>query len=148
MSEEIARVLKLLEDGKITADQAEDLINAITKATKSQDQWIDLNETPDSRGMDSDSAPAAPGKKPSWLYVMVDSMEGGRKNVRVRIPVKMARWALKFIPKSAQTQIKEKHGEEIDLAALAEMIDELPVGEDIVNVIDEEKGERVRIFLR
>ena len=145
MNEEIKRVLKMVEEGKINADEGAKLIEAI-EAKSQPDTWIDLNADPNAEVDEN----AKPGKKPSWLYVMVnDKSEGGRKkNVRVRITIKLARWALKFVPKRAQAHLKEKHGEDFDLSEISDMIDELPVGEDLINVVDEEKGEYVRIFLR
>lgn len=149
MNDEIKRVLKMVEEGKIKADEGARLIEAIESSTVSSG-WIDLN--PDEpQSDDPDQAPPITGKKPSWLYIMVDGRsEMGRpqKNVRVRIPIKLARWGLKFVPRSAQAEMKKEFGEDFDFKQLGDIIDELPVGVDLINVYDDEKEETVRIFLR
>jgi hypothetical protein len=149
MNDEIKRVLKMVEEGKIKADEGAKLIEAIESSTVSSG-WIDLNSE-EASSDDPDSAPPITGKKPSWLYIMVDGRsELGRaqKNVRVRIPIKLARWGLKFVPRSAQAEMKKEFGEDFDFKHLGDIIDELPVGVDLINVYDDEKEETVRIFLR
>ncbi len=156
MNDEVMRILKMVEDSKITAEQGAKLIEAIETATASS-AWIDLNEPSTDSGADPsdssiDSEQKLPsGKKPSWLYIMVDGGElrhGRKKSVRVRIPIKLAKWALKFVPKSAHAEMRKEFGEDFDLSQIGEILDELPVGEDLVNVVDSEDGENVRIFLR
>lgn len=150
MNDEVMRILKMVEDSKITAEQGAKLIEAIETATASS-PWIDLNEEGPNQLSNDVDVPQLKGKKPSWLYIMVDGGElrhGRKKSVRVRIPIKLAKWALKFIPKSAHTEMKKEFGEDFDISQIGEIIDELPVGEDLVNVVDSEEGENVRIFLR
>ena len=144
MNEEIMKILKMVEEKKLTADEASKLINAIN-VKKSESEWIDLNQpTADDKG--EETSETTPGKKPSWLFIMVQ--KGDKKNIKVRIPIKLARWALRFIPKQAQTHMKEQLGEDFDLNELAQLLDHLPAGEDLVNVYDEDENESVRIFLR
>ncbi|MCD6216284.1 hypothetical protein J7L05_00310 [bacterium] len=148
MKDEVMRILKMVEDSKITAEQGAKLIEAIETATASS-SWIDLNDPSTYSGPSTDSGQA--GKKPSWLYIMVDGGEqrhGRKKSVRVRIPIKLAKWALKFVPKSAHAEMRKEFGEDFDISQIGEILDELPVGEDLVNVVDSEEGENVRIFLR
>ena len=148
MNDEISRVLKMVEEGKIDAEQGVALIKAIETATESSD-WIDLNDD-NPPNADDIPDPDAPRKKPAWLHIVVDGGHGHhkKKKVRVRIPIKLAKWGLKFIPKSAQTEMKKEFGDDFELSQLSEILDELPVGEDFINVVDEEGGENVRIFLR
>ena len=148
MNEEIMRVLKMVEDGKIPASEAAKLIDAIS-AKKPESDWIDLNqpELAESKTELADEPlPGQSGKKPSWMFIMVE--KGDKKKVNVRIPIKLAKWALKFVPKSAQVQMKEELGQDFDLSEIQHVLDELPTDVDLVNVFDDEEGERVRIYLR
>ena len=150
MNEEIMRILKMVEEKKITAEQGAKLIEAVESSTATGD-WIDLNEPPKDEGFEEALKKLPDGVKPKWLYIMVDGGEhrhGKNKRVRVRIPIKLARLALKFVPKSAQSELKKEFGEDFEFSQISEILDELPVGEDLVNVVDEEGGENVRIFLR
>jgi hypothetical protein len=150
MNDEIKRVLKMVEEGKIKADEGAKLIEAIESSTVSSG-WIDLNSEEAQPSGDPDQEPPVTGKKPSWLYIMVDGRCGvnrTKNNVRVRIPIKLARWGLKFVPRSAQAEMKKEFGEDFDFKQLGDIIDELPVGVDLINVYDDEKEETVRIFLR
>jgi hypothetical protein len=149
MNEEIMRVLKMVEEGKIPASEASKLIDAINSTKKADADWIDLNQpesgssTPEA---DNEPMPEPSGKKPSWLFIIVDG--GDKKKVRVRVPIKLARWALKFVPKSAQAQMKEEFGSDFDFKDIDHILDELPTDIDLINVFDDEKGEHVRIFLK
>ena len=51
----------------------------------------------------------------------------------------------RFIPKSAQAHMKAE-GVEVDLNELLAGIEEVGCCEDLINVVDDEKGEVVRIF--
>ena len=50
--------------------------------------------------------------------------------------------------KNVPNEMKKEFGEDFDFSQIGEILDELPVGEDLINVVDSEEGENVRIFLR
>jgi hypothetical protein len=147
MSEDRARILNMLAGGKITAEEAERLLDAL-----------------ESRKTD---APAAPGSAPSaikgdptpllnalpkFLHVKVDG-DGGEK-VDVKVPLALVRSGLKLtslIPPQAMDQINvqmAQNGMSIDFSNFKpEDIDELieALREMEVNV-DGKNGEKVRVY--
>jgi hypothetical protein len=147
MSEQRRQILEMLGKGKISAQEAEQLLDALGEG----------------------SAPAAIGTlapieqkaRPKYLRVLVKAGDGGGKdaaNVDVRVPLQLIRAGVKLgalIPKDAQVQVNEKlqeQGINIDLANIPpEMLDELidSLGELTVNVDagdDESGGAVVRVF--
>ena len=138
MSEDRARILGLLAAGKITADEAENLLDALQAPTEA---------------MSSDEAAAEIFKKlPKFMYVKVVSVEGD--NVDVKIPLALVRSGLKLtslIPPQAMDQISgsmEEHGMTLDFSnlkpddieELIEAITEMEVNVDSVN------GDNVRVY--
>ena len=144
MSEDRSRILKMLADGKITAEEAERLLDAL-----------------DARA-DSPTASAEPGMKgdpepliaalPKYLYVKVIAVNGD--NVDVKIPIALVRSGLKLtslIPSKAMDQINDsmsEHGMSVDFSNLKpEDIDELvgTLREMEINV-DAKNGDNVRVY--
>jgi hypothetical protein len=118
--EERKRILKMLEEGKINAKEAEELLESIeSKKEKTL-------------------KPKTRGKK---LKIQVDSEDGDKVNIS--IPLSLARIMSSFIPKSQGNSLKEKG---IDIETILNHIDELEdIDEDIVNI--EAEGEKVRIYI-
>ena len=63
----------------------------------------------------------------------------------MRIPLKLAKIASRFIPKHAHAQMKA-HGVEGNLDELLAGLEELEPGEDLINVNDDDDDEQVRIY--
>ncbi|MDD5529730.1 MAG: hypothetical protein PHX21_06830 [bacterium] len=125
--EERTRILKMLENGKINAEEAEKLLQSIDKKMETQDKPKKIILTKGS------------GKK---LKVRVES-EGGKENVNISIPLSLAKLVAGFIPKEQQRTM-EAQG--IDLNTILGHIDELEaMGEDLVNV--DSDNEKVRIYI-
>ena len=119
--EERIRILKMLEEGKINAQQAEELLDSIEKKIG--------NENKPSKVI---------GKK---LRVKVVSEDG--EKVNICIPLSLAKLATGFVSKSHRASI-ESAG--VDLSAIIEHIDELQdMGEDILNV--ESDNESVKVYI-
>lgn len=120
--EERRKVLKMLEEGKIKADEAEELLESIEKKT----------------GVAEKSKSSSKGKK---LRVRVETNEG--ENVNINIPLSLAKLITKFIRKHYQESV-EFAG--IDLDEVLSHIDEQEdIKEDIVNV--DADGQKVRIYI-
>lgn len=146
MSEDRARILNLLAEGKITAEEAERLLDA-------------LGAPPAEAAATSDAAPAVKGDPtpllnalPKYLYVNVLGDKGEKVNVKV--PLALVRSGLKLtslIPPQAMDQINTEladKGISIDFTNLKpEDIDELieALREMEVNV-DGANGEKVRVY--
>jgi hypothetical protein len=136
MNEEKRKVLDMLAQGKITVDEAEKLLNAISEP--------------------SEEVPTAAGGKRSWKYlrVLVEPGPGSESNdkVNVRIPFKLIRAGLKFaafIPREYQGKVdaafKEK-GMNVDLAKITpEDLEEIVSNLDDMTVEVDGK-DKVRVF--
>jgi hypothetical protein len=134
VSEERKKILEMLQQGKITVDEAERLLAALT--------------TPE----ETESSAGKPGCK--YLRVQVepgpDSKEQDRVNIRV--PMKLIRAGLKwaaFIPKHAQSSINQalhEKGIEMDFSSITPQdIEELVTQLNDLTVEVEGK-EKVRVY--
>ena len=98
MNEERKKVLEMLADGKISADEAERLLEALeNKATETAPQTA-LTETLDNL--------------PRYLFVKVDAVDGDKVNIR--IPLKLVKAGIKLqalLPQDAQNKINAKLNE-------------------------------------
>ena len=136
MNEERKKVLEMLADGKISADEAERLLDALeTKTTETSPQTA-LAKTLDNL--------------PQYLFVKVDSDDGDKVNIRV--PLKLVKAGIKLkalLPREAQDKINAKLDEkginldDFEAENFKDILDALAEFE--INV-DEKKGDRVRIY--
>jgi len=143
MSEDRSRILNMLAEGKITAEEAERLLDALdsrTGATGAAEPAIK-----------GDPAPLLDAL-PKFLYVKVNAENGD--NVDVKIPIALVRSGLKLtslIPPQAMDQINDsmsEHGMSVDFTNLKpEDIDELVAAlrEMEINV-DSSNGDKVRVY--
>jgi hypothetical protein len=89
MNEERKKVLKMLSDGKISADEAERLLDVLGDKTTETSPQTALTETLDNL--------------PRYLFVKVDSVDGDKVNIRV--PLKLVKAGIKLkalLPQDAQ----------------------------------------------
>lgn len=144
MSEDRGRILSLLAAGKITADEAERLLDALGARTSAA---ASLAGT----AFEGDPKPLLTAL-PKHLYVKVIAVNGD--NVDVKIPIALVRSGLKLtslIPPQAMDQISDtmsEHGMSVDFNNLKpEDIDELvgALREMEVNV-DAKNGDTVRVY--
>jgi hypothetical protein len=113
----------MVSEGKIDAEQAADLLNAL-------------------RSQGAPDGPAAPPRtgKARWLHVRVTNLETGRAKVNVNLPFGLVRAGLKIGGKFAPEI------EDVDWEELLAAIDEGAQGK-LVDVEDIEDGEKVEIFV-
>ena len=121
-AEERMRILKMIEEGKITPEEGARLLSAL-----------------------GDKKKASPAQSPGmtsarWFRVRVTDSETGRSKVNVNIPMGLVNVGVKmgarFIPEDADVDIEE----------LLEQIRSGAHGK-ILEVSNEEDGERVEIFI-
>ena len=128
LQEERMQILKMLEEGKITAADAAALLEAL--------------ETGAEKAQENDQSPA-PGQKARWLRVRVTDQATGKRKVSVNVPIGLVNVALKvgakFVPEL----------DEMDSAQVTEALEAIKSGAHgkIVDVEDDEDGERVEIFV-
>jgi len=146
MSEDRARILNMLADGKINAEEAERLLDALDSRAAAPVETV-----PGSSVIKGDPAPLI-NALPKFLHVKVDGDEG--EKVDVKIPLALVRSGLKLtslIPPQAMDQINSQMAESgmsIDFSNFKpEDIDEIieALREMEVNV-DGSKGEKVRVY--
>ena len=129
--DESMRILKMVEEGKLSAEQAAALLTALEEAANSPEVL----------------PPASRSQRPyedKMLRVIVDSPQGDKVNVQ--LPVKIIRQVL-MVTGKLPIQYKDLQG--IDLDALAAAILECLDGEtlgDIVEVASAD-GSLVRVFV-
>lgn len=117
MREEILKIMKMVEEGKITAEEAMKLIEALGEEKE-------------------------PEKKGKFLKILV--MESGDKKVSITLPLKLLNLVRKFIP---QSKMQAKVGDrEVNIAELLDSVGEELKGE-LVNIEDEESGDKVKIWV-
>jgi len=147
MNEDRARILNMLAAGKITAEEAEHLLDALESRTPA-DQPAPGSAPSMIKG---DPTPLL-NALPKFLHVKVDGDAG--EKVDVKVPLALVRSGLKLtslIPPQAMDQINEQmaqSGMSIDFSNFKpEDIDELieALREMEVNV-DGTKGEKVRVY--
>ena len=128
-NEERLKVLKMVQEGKITVDEATELLQS-------------LDEAP------AKSAPPPPAAQPAgpsgsskrWFRVRVTDGESGRVRVNVRLPVGVVNAGIKMGMKFAPQM------EGMDIEALSELINSGETGQ-IVDVYDDKDGEHVEVFI-
>ena len=141
MTEQRRQVLQMLGEGKITADEAERLIDALER------------EQPES------PAGAAPRQKPrpKYLRLLVSSADGssgdGPSRINIRVPLQLLRAGVRLtslIPPQALTRVNaelDKSGVPIDLTQLKPQdIEELIEQLDDVTVDIDDPDAKVQIF--
>jgi hypothetical protein len=143
MSEDRKRILDMLAEGKITAAEAETLLDAIGSSTEPPAPEVTTATA------DWPTGPSA-GKKPKFMYVKVT----GDDVVDVKIPLALLRTGLKLtslIPPQAMDKINESMGEagmsfdfnNLKPEDMEEIIDSLGEMEVDVRASD---GNHVRVF--
>lgn len=141
MNEQRRQVLQMLAEGKITADEAERLIDALER------------EQPES----PPGAAPRPKPRPKYLRVMVSSADNsggdGPSRVNVRVPLQLLRAGVRLtslIPPQALTKVNaelNKSGVPIDLTELKpqhveELLDQL----DEVTIDVDDPDSKVQVF--
>lgn len=111
------RILRLLEDKKITADEAGRLLDAL-------------------------EASGGVGRA-KFLKVRVYDKASGRVKVNVTIPTALMRWGLRFVPDDAQMKLNEHH---VKFDQIADALETDFQGR-LAEVDNEDKNEKVEIYL-
>lgn len=124
-SEERLKILNMIAEGKVTAEEGAKLLNALSRSKSKQ-------RTKDTPGIE--------GAEPRFLRVRVTDTRSGKVIVNVNLPIGLVdvgmRMGARFVPDI----------EEIDFEDLREGIKHGMRGK-IVNVQDDDTGEHVEVFL-
>ena len=119
--EERMQILKMIEEGKISAEEGARLLQAL--------------------GAKSDRRKTGPvGGEPRWFRVRVTDLDTGRNKVNVNIPMGLVNVGIKMGARFAPNV------EGLNYEEISEAIKSGAQGK-IIDVVDEEDGERVEIFI-
>jgi hypothetical protein len=142
MGNDRARILDMLKQGKITVDEAEQLLDALDQRPASEPTPSVLAATPSSGN----------GRKCRFLRVLIKG--DGNETVDVRVPMQLLRAGVKLgalMPPDARAKLDTALGEKgmhFDLANLTpETVDEFveAMSDLSVNIAGDD-GETVRVF--
>ena len=127
-TEERMRILMMIQEGKISAAEGAQLIQALDELKEP------ASPTP------STSSASPSGKKPHYLRVLITDTDNGKTRVNVRLPVSLI---------SSGVRMGARFAPEIEGLNLEDLNAWLNSGEfgQIVDVFDEEDGEHVEVFL-
>jgi len=121
LKEERIQVLKMIENGVVSAEQGLELMNALDE----KEEQIKI-----------------PSGKPKWIKIRVEEGNGNSK-VRVNLPISLVNFGLKmaegYMPEEQSNNLKG-----IDFAAIAKEIQNGAEGK-LVDVYDEESGDHVTV---
>ena len=138
MADERMTILKMIESNKITVEQGSQLLGALGKTPERAET------PPPAAGATTDqpspeSKPVAAVDKRRFRVLITDSVSGKTK-VSVNIPIGLVRWGMRT---------GKKFSSELDGIDMDELEALLTGGEggQFIEVIDEEDGEHVRVFI-
>jgi hypothetical protein len=131
-------ILELLAKGKISADEAAELLSSV------QEKVVESPPAPEAPEPAPKAVPEpdlkTSGKKPGWFKVRVRNLETGKNKVTVNIPLGMVDFGLKL----GRHFAPELEG--LDYQELTGMMKNMESGM-LVEVEDEEDNEHVQIFV-
>lgn len=130
-SEERMRVLRMVQEGKITAQQGVQLLDALDAGQRRAASKGVVPVPP--------NPPAIPGAG-RWFRVMVTDTNTGKTRVNVRLPVSLVSAGMKMGARFSP-QV-----EGLDAEQLMGFLNSGAVGK-IVDVYDEDDGEHVEVFI-
>jgi hypothetical protein len=123
-TEERLQILKMIEEGKISATEGAELLRALdTKGDRPQPQ-----------------EPMKGASAPRWFRVRVTDVQSGRNKVNINIPMGLVNVGIKMGARFAP---------EIEGERLEGILDAVRSGQlgKVMDITDEEDGERVEIFV-
>lgn len=124
VEEERLRVLRMVEEGKLNAAEGINLLETLAQGQKS-----------------AKAQPRVSSGGLQWFRVRVTDLDTGRSKATVNIPLSLMDWGLrigaKFAPEVADYNLNE----------LTKILREDGLGGKIIDVIDDEDGEHVEIFV-
>ena len=127
-AEERIRILNMVQEGKITAEEGTQLLAAID---------ITAQPTPPPRKPDTPNPSDKPGR---WFRVKVTNTLNGKTRVNVRLPVSLINAGMKIGAKFSPEV------EMLDMDQLAQFINSGETGQ-LVEFYDEEDGDHVEVFI-
>jgi len=137
-SEERLRILKMVQEGKISAEEGMQLLESLASSVPTP---------PPPAAAEPPSTPLPPNfpetpsiRTPRWFRVRVTDTNTGKVRVNVRLPINVVTAGMKMGARFS-TEV-----EGLNMDELSSLINSGTIGQ-IVDVYDEEDGEHVEVFL-
>lgn len=124
ISEEKMKVLTMIQEGKITAEEGAKLLEALDEGNSGFEQ----------------ASASGQGKN---IKIKVSELDSGTVKVNLNLPLGIARFVKSFIPQEARDELEARG---IDLEALMATLDSGTVGK-LVEVEDEQDRHRIEIWI-
>ena len=124
-SEERLKILTMIQEGKITAQEGLDLLSTLSDSADSSDAMSDSGLY---------------RRTPRWLRVKVTDTNTGKTRVNVRLPISLV---------NAGVKMGAKFAPEVDGMDMSMILNAIKDGETgkVVDVFDEQDGEHVEVFI-
>lgn len=122
-TEERMKILNMIKEGKISAEEGAKLLSALGDTSQTA-------RVPSARGIG----------EPRWFRVRVTDLVNGKTKVSVNIPIGLMEWGMQIGAHFAPEV------ENLDFEQIKGMLQSGVEGK-VVDVIDEEDGEHVEIFI-
>ncbi len=129
LREERLKILHMVADGTITPEDAARLLEALGNGGEQASQTVE--------------APQDTDRQPKWFKIRVTDTDTGRVRVNVTLPMALFRGALKLGGRI--NVVGDRISQEL-LDGLEEALATGKVGK-LIDVVDEEDGERVEIYV-
>jgi len=146
MSEERRQILNMLAEGKITADEAERLLDAVGEKTTPP-------EPPKSEAKAEAYCKPGSGGSPKCMRIVVKGKKGKGDNVNIRVPLQLFRAGVKLgsimpfdVGEKVSARLKEK-GIDLDIKNVNEgSLDKIFESLQAMSIDIDEDDESVKIF--
>ncbi len=122
-ADERMMILRMIEDGKISAEEGARLLSSVNKENEAPPRQLTVGK-----------------KGAKWFRVRVTDTQTGKNKATVSLPLALMDWGLRV-----GAQFAPEVGN-INLGELSDLLSEGLEGK-IVDVMDEEDGEHVEIFI-
>ena len=136
-------ILDLLSQGKITAEEAAEMLSKLTAETavseKEAPPVVEKVIEVEKETAVPEKQPAAAKNGPSWFKVRVRNLETGKNKVSVNIPIRMFKFGMK-IGRKFTNELDDLNWNDVD-----GMMKNMQSGM-IVEVQDEESNEHVQVY--
>lgn len=139
-------ILRMVEEGKLSATEAASLLSALSQGNpqKTIESIPATPEMPDASTAVGDQ-PVMPKASqsegsPRWFRIRVTDVSSGRAKATINLPIGLVNWGMKIGARYAPEV------EEFNFNELSQMLQSSAEGK-LIDVVDEEDGEHVEIFV-
>jgi hypothetical protein len=142
VEDERMKILRMVEEGKISASEGASLLSALNgegKPAASQPLPVQEEQPTEQPKVVAAVETKSASGGPRWFKVRVTDIETGRAKTSVTLPLGLVDWGLRIGARYAPDA-------DIDMAEVGQML-RMGVEGKLIDVVDEEDGEHVEIFV-